>query len=205
MKNMNFRKIFLMGVLVGLCCVPAARAQFAAYGTISAERLKSITCTDQQNLCASNDGMVRPYGGTLGAFYDFRTYGPVTLGVDARGSFLSSSKSAFSYQGGADLVRHFSVLGGGRATFKTPFKVLRPYVQISAGLGRTNAVTPPTLPALSLVYENFTQVQGFAGLDLALFQNVDIKAIEFGAGELFGSSSHSIQSIGIGIVFHTTR
>jgi len=44
-----------------------------------------------------------------------------------------------------------------------------------------------------------------AGLDLALFQNVDLRVIELGAGEIFGPSSHSIQSIGLGIVFHTTR
>jgi hypothetical protein len=48
-------------------------------------------------------------------------------------------------------------------------------------------------------------VQGFAGLDLALFSNVDFRAIEFGAGELFGPSSHGVQTIGLGIVFHTTR
>jgi hypothetical protein len=129
----------------------------------------------------------------------------VRLGVDFRASFLNSNKSAFSFQGGPGFARHISALGGARATFKTPFKVLRPYVQVSAGLGRTDATTAPVQPALNLVYQNFTQVQGFAGLDLALFQNVDLRAIELGAGELFGSSSHSIQMIGIGIVFHTSR
>ena len=74
---MSFRKVFLMGVLVGLGCVSVARAQFAAYGMVNGERLKAVTCTDQQNTCASNDGVLRPYGGTLGAYYDFRTYGPV--------------------------------------------------------------------------------------------------------------------------------
>jgi hypothetical protein len=48
-------------------------------------------------------------------------------------------------------------------------------------------------------------VQGFVGLDLALFQNFDFRPIEFGVGEMFGPSSHNVQSIGLGIVFHTAR
>jgi len=205
MMTTSFRRIFFTGVLIGLGGVSAARAQFAAYGMVNGERLKAVDCTDQQNICASNDGTVRPYGGTLGGYYDFRTYGPVTLGADARATFLNSNKSAFTYQGGPDFARHFSVLGGARATFKTPFKVLRPYVEIAAGLGRTDATTPPMLPALNLVYQNFTQVQGFAGLDIALFDNVDLRAVELGAGEMFGSGSHTIQTIGVGLVFHPTR
>jgi hypothetical protein len=200
MKNMSFRKIFLMGVLIGLGCVSAAQAQLAVYGTVSAERLKGINCADPQHICASTDGTVRPYGGTIGTYYDFRSFGPVSLGADLRGVFLNSNKSAYSYQGGPDLIRHYSFLGGARATFKTPFKVLRPYVQVSAGLGRTNSTVPPPN-----FYQNFTQVQGFAGLDIALFDNVDFRAIELGAGELFGPSSHTIQSIGLGLVFHMTR
>ncbi len=200
MKSMNFRRIFFLGVLIGLGCVSAAQAQLGVYGMVSAERLKGITCVDPQNNCASNDGTVRPYGGTVGAYYDLRSYGPVRFGVDVRTSFLNSNKSAYAYQGGDDLARHYSALGGLRATFNTPFKVLRPYAQISAGLGRTNATVPPPV-----FYQNFTQVQGFVGLDLALFPGVDFRAIELGDGQMFGPSSHNIQSIGIGIVFHTSR
>jgi hypothetical protein len=200
MKSMNFRKIFFLGVLIGLGCVSAAQAQLGVYGMVSAERVKDIKCLDPQNICATNDGTVRPYGGTIGAYYDLRSYGPVRLGVDARTTFLDSNKSAYAYLGGVDIVRHYSVLGGLKATFNTPFKVLRPYAQISAGLGRTNAITPPPV-----FYQNFTQVQGFIGLDLALFPGVDFRAIELGDGEMFGSSSHNVQSIGIGIVFHTSR
>src|ERR1700744_3467817 len=98
MKSMNFRRIFLMGVVIGLGFVTAAQAQFAAYGMVSGERLKAVKCTDPQNICASPDGTVRPYGGTLGAFYDFRTYGPINLGIDVRASFLNSNKSAFTFQ-----------------------------------------------------------------------------------------------------------
>jgi hypothetical protein len=53
--------------------------------------------------------------------------------------------------------------------------------------------------------QNYTQIQGMVGLDLALFQNVDFRPIEVGVGELFGPASHNIQSIGLGVVFHTAR
>jgi hypothetical protein len=205
MMTMGFRRILFVAALGAIGCGSAARAQFALYGTAGAERLKAVTCTDPKNVCASNDGVVRPYGGTVGAFYDFRTYGPVRLGADLRATFLNSNKSAYAYQGGVDVIRHYALLGGVRGTFKTPFKVLRPYIQASAGWGRTDATAAPLAPAYALNYQNFTQVQGFAGLDLAVFQNVDFRVIEFGAGEMFGPSSHSIQSIGIGIVFHTSR
>ena len=194
--SMNFRKIFVLGTLAFVASVSVARAQFAVYGTVSAERMPvNSHCTP--STCAETDGVAKPYGGTIGAYYDFRTYGPIRLGIDIRGNFLNANKSATGFQGGTDLVRHYSGLGGLRAEFRTPFKVLRPYVQGSAGLGHTNAI--------SGAYQNYTQVQGFAGLDLALFDNVDFRAIEVGAGELFGSSSHSIQTIGLGIVFHTSR
>src|ERR1700743_2178114 len=142
MKSMNFRRIFFLGVLVGLGCAAAAQAQFAAYGMVNGENLKSITCLDPLGQCAASNGTFKPYGGTIGMFYDWRSYGPVRLGVDARVTFLDGNKSAYSYMGGSESMRHNSALGGLRATFKTPFHVLRPYVQVSAGLWRPGA-TPP--------------------------------------------------------------
>jgi hypothetical protein len=55
------------------------------------------------------------------------------------------------------------------------------------------------------LYQNFTQVEGFAGADITLLPILDLRAIELGAGEAFGPSNHSIQSIGIGVVFHSPR
>jgi hypothetical protein len=216
MKSMNFRRIFFLGALVGLGFAAAAQAQFAAYGMVNGERLKDIVCVDPRG-CASTTSTpvltgqkntADPYGGTIGAFYDFRSFGPVTLGADVRAVFLNTNKAAYAYQASSAFMRHDSFLGGARLTFKTPFKVLRPYAQISAGLGRTDATDPPlplAQPPGKLNYKNFTQVQGFAGIDLALWNNVDFRPIEFGYGEMFGSGSHTLESIGIGIVFHTSR
>lgn len=198
MKISNFRRNFLVATLAFAGLATGAHAQFGVYGMVQGENIKNITCLDPTGVCAAANGTAKPWGGIIGAYYDFKNFGPIRLGGDVRGSFLNANKSAFSYQGGSDLVRHYSFLGGARATVRTPFKVLRPYVQISGGLGRTNATGPGG-------YGDYGQVQGFAGLDLALFPNLDFRPIEFGAGEIFGSNSHSIQSIGLGVVFHTSR
>src|SRR5665213_889236 len=103
MKSMNFRRIFFLGALIGLGCAAVAQAQFAAYGMVSAERVKGYICGDPIGGCASNDGTERPYGGTVGMYYDFRSLGPVRVGIDVRGNFLNASKSATAYTGAPDL------------------------------------------------------------------------------------------------------
>lgn len=178
----------------------AAYGQIGAYGVITGERMTGFTCQDPQGICSSSGGVVRPYGAIFGGYYDFRSLGPVRLGVDLRGTVLNSNKSATTYSSSVDQIRHYAGLGGLRGEFKTPFRWLRPYAQISAGYMRSNAaeVNPRN-------YDNFTQVEGFGGVDIPLVPWMDIRAIELGAGAAFGPSTHSIQSIGAGVVFHSPR
>lgn len=194
------RTAFGVATFLFLLSSIAVRAQLGVYGTVTGERMGGFTCTDAQGMCASSGGVVRPYGATFGAYYDFRSIGPVRLGVDLRGSVLNSNKSATTYASSTDAVRQYAVLGGVRGEFKMPVRWLRPYAQVSAGYGRTNAAS--TVPTQ---YAQYTQVQGFVGADIPLLPMLDLRAIELGAGEIFGPSSHSIQSIGIGVVFHTAR
>jgi hypothetical protein len=178
----------------------SAHAQLGAYATITGERMTGFTCTDPQGLCAASGGTVRPYGGTFGGYYDFRSLGPFRLGVDLRGSVLNSNKSATTSLASTDSVRHYAFMGGPRASFNTPLHWLHPYAQISGGFGRTNAAsTDPT------IYTTYGQVQAFVGADVQLLQVLDLRLVELGAGEIFGPSNHSIQSVGIGIVFHSPR
>lgn len=179
-----------------------AHAQVGVYGTVTGERVPGFTCLAPDGQCASTGGVVRPYGGTFGGYYDFRSMGPFRLGVDLRGSVLNSNKSAVTYSASTDFVRHYSALGGLRAELRMPLSWLHPYAQVSAGLGRSNAAFVDGNPD---IYQNFTQVQGFVGADITLLPVLDLRAIELGAGEMFGPSNHSIQSIGIGVVFHTAR
>lgn len=206
MDSMSFRKILLFFAAVVLASAAPLRAQFAVYGTITGERLSGINCLDPQGRCAATGGEVKPFGGTFGAFYDFKTAGPVRLGVDARTSVMNSNKRADLYSSSAYGVRHYTALGGVRATFATPMKVLRPYAEVAGGFARSNLqVDAASNYDPTKAYRNFSQVEGLVGLDLALFPMLDIRAIEFGAGEMFGPSSHSVQSIGAGLVFHFPR
>jgi hypothetical protein len=178
----------------------AARAQFGVYGTVTGERVTGFTCSDPQDRCASTGGVVRPYGADFGGYYDFRSVGPFRLGVDLRGSVLNSNKSATVYASNVDGVRKYAALGGVRAAFNTPLHWLHPYAEIAGGYAKSNAAsTNPTL------YENYGQIKGYVGADIKLLPRLDLRAIELGAGEMFGPDSHSIQSIGIGVVFHTQR
>lgn len=197
---MIFRITAVLGVVTALVCASRATAQVGVYGMVSGERIQNIRCLDPAGTCAAGSGTAKPYGTTFGALYDFKNYGPITLGGDLRGAVMSSNKRADTFSGGASITRHYEVLGGVRATFRTPFKVLRPYAQISGGLGRANVDS--SSPA---AYQNHGQIEGFAGLDLALFPVMDLRAIEFGAGEMFGSGSHGIQQVGLGVVFHLPR
>jgi hypothetical protein len=197
--------VVLAALLLGVAA--SAKAQLGVYGEVTGERISSITCVDPQHECASNDGVARPYGAEVGAQYDFRNYGPVLIGFDVRGYVKNSNKSAAYYLGSGDAVRDYGALGGVRATFHTPYKLLRPYAEVAAGLSRTNAalVAPEAGSSVVEQYQDYTKIEGLVGLDLALFPMVDIRAIEFGAGEMFGPSSHPTQQIGVGIVFHLTR
>jgi hypothetical protein len=199
-RMVRCRTVSGLALFLFLLTAVVARAQIGVYGTVTGERLTGFTCSDPQAQCASTGGVVRPYGGSFGGYYDFRSMGPFRLGVDLRGSVLNSNKSATTYSSNVDGVRHYAALGGVRAEAKTPLHWLHPYVQVSAGLGRSNAASlNPT------EYQNYTQVEGFVGADIKLLPMVDLRAIELGAGEIFGPSSHSIQSIGIGVVIHTAR
>lgn len=199
-RMVRCRTAFGVSLLLFLFVSIAAQAQFGVYGTVTGERVTGFICTDPQGHCASSGGVVRPYGGTFGGYYDFRSLGPFRVGVDLRGSVLNSNKSATIYGTSVDLVRHYAALGGLRAEARLPIHWLHPYVEAAAGLGRSNAAS-----VVPTQYANYTQVQGFVGADITITPMLDLRAIELGAGEMFGPSSHSIQSMGIGIVFHMPR
>ncbi|HEY4355523.1 MAG TPA: hypothetical protein VGN16_07240 [Acidobacteriaceae bacterium] len=193
---MSFRNILLFCTAAVLGFAASAQAQIGVYGVVTGERISGFTCSDPQNRCASNDGKERPYGGNFGIFYDWRNLGPARLGVDLRGGVTNANKSAQVYGTSTDFVRHYSAMAGPRVTFKTPFGALHPYVEVVGGYARY-------LDATTVAQSG--QVQGLAGVDVKILPFLDFRAIEFGAGELFGSNSHFTESIGAGVVLHFPR
>ncbi|MGI4830079.1 MAG: hypothetical protein ACRYFU_18045 [Janthinobacterium lividum] len=208
---MSFRKLLPSLAVFVLLFARASHAQLGLYGTFDGERVTGFTCHDATDRCGSPDGVSRPYGGKFGAFYDFRTIGRVRLGADLRGNVFNANKSAVLFQGGSGVNKFYGILGGVRATTNLPISILHPYAEVAAGLARSNADSylpgtsnGATVPATQ-IYSNYTQVEGLVGLDITILPYLDLRAVEFGAGALFGTNTHSVESIGGGVVFHLPR
>ncbi len=205
-------------VLLGLGCAVAARAQAGVYVGFTATRLSGIQCFDPQGQCSSTGGVVNPAGIIGGAYYDFRTVGPVRLGIDLRGGTQHSNKSATSSAGGNNATGLDTMLVGLRGSFHTRYSWLSPYAQVSAGYARSNATLPFGAAGLSgsgtptaRTEDNFLMYEAFAGLDIHVFPVIDVRPIELGIGNMnrFGSTSAGdgpgsigVMSIGAAIVFH---
>jgi hypothetical protein len=233
--NMRFGKAVAV-VLLGLGCAVAAQAQAGVYFGYTATRLSGITCFAVSPVTCSNGvagetvspttgllvptatGTVNPAGVGGGVYYDFKTFGPVRLGLDLRAGDFHSNKSTTSAAGGDNATGFTNVLLGVRGSFHTRYSWLSPYVQASAGYARSNATLPFGAATVSStgVYsarteDNFLQYEGFAGIDIHVFPVIDLRPVELGIGNMnrVGSSaatdgpgSIGVKSIGAAIVFH---
>ena len=209
---MRFGKVLGL-VLLFLGCGVAAQAQLGAYGMFSATGFSGIQCFDPQGKCSSANGKVNPTGLSGGLYYDFKTIGPVRLGVDFRGGNNHANKSATSSAGGDNISGGSFFLAGVRGTIKTPISWLKPYAQISAGYAHSN-VTEPIVPGTVTVpnppraYDGFVQYEGFIGADIHVLPMLDLRPIELGLGNMnrigsgSGTNSVGVKSIGAGVVFH---
>lgn len=187
----------------------SAYAQFGAYGMFTVDRLSNIASSPLPAPPTTGPNArlntADPLGGTGGIYYDFMKLGPVRLGADVRGSILTTKRGAnVSFNGNG--TRIYSALGGIRAVFHTPKPVLKPYIQVSVGLGRSDyGLSNSTSTGQDIIYNNF-QYEGLAGLDIKLLPIMDWRVAEFGYGGLnpFGTYSHNypIKQVSMGFVFH---
>jgi hypothetical protein len=205
---MIFRKAVLFLAAVAVATTASAHAQIGVYGEFTVNRLSNIVSsplplvsTDPSNARLNT---VDPLGGTGGIYYDFLKLGPVKLGADVRGSILTTKRGAYVHFNGQG-ARIYSTLGGVRAAFHTKYEPLKPYIQVSAGLGRSDygLITPST--GQVVIYNNF-EYEGLAGLDIKLLPVMDWRVAEFGYGGLdpFGALGHNypIKQVSMGFVFH---
>jgi hypothetical protein len=216
---MNLRKavLVLAAVVVPAAVAPSVHAQLAVYGTVTVNQLSGIKSSPEpnpNNLGSKNDS-VSPLGGTGGIYYDFLKLGPVKLGADLRGTLTSTKRGAYTNYNGAG-ARLYSGLGGVRAVFHTRFVPIRPYLQASAGIARTNygilyngagvTTTDNPLVGNNIVLRNNFQYMGYAGVDITLLPYMDFRLVEFGYGGLnpMGTYGHNypIKSVSSGLVFH---
>jgi len=206
---MIFRKAVLFLAAVAVATTASAHAQIGVYGEFTVDRLSNIASSPLPgNPTTGPNARINtadPLGGTGGIYYDFLKLGPVKLGADVRGSILTTKRGAnvsFNDSG----TRIYSALGGVRALFHTPVAPLKPYLQISAGLGRSDyGLSNTTSTGQVILYNNFEYL-GLAGLDIKLLPIVDWRVAEFGYGGLdpFGTYSHNypIKQVSMGFVFH---
>jgi hypothetical protein len=206
---MSFRKALLLLAAVAVAIPVSSHAQVGVYGMFTVDRLSNIVSSPLPlNSTASTfarKDTVDPLGGTGGVYYDFLKLGPVKLGADLRGSILSTKRGAYINFHGPG-ARIYSVLGGVRASFHTPVKSLKPYIQGSVGLGRSDyGLSNTTSTGQVVLYNNF-EYEGLAGLDIKLLPVLDWRVAEFGYGGLdpFGTNSHNypIKQVSMGFVFH---
>jgi hypothetical protein len=107
-------------------------------------------------------------------------------------------------------ARIYSALGGIRAAIHTPLAPLKPYIQVSAGLGRSDygLISASSTNGAVVLHNNF-EYEGLVGLDVKLLPVLDWRVAELGYGGLnpFGADSHnySIKQVSMGFVFHLPK
>ena len=206
---MIFRKAVLLLAAVAVATTISAQAQVGVYGMFTVDRLSNIQSSPlpapTTNGPNARLNTADPLGGTGGIYYDFLKLGPIKLGADLRGSILSTKRGAnvsFNDSG----TRIYSALGGIRAVFHTPIAPLKPYIQGSVGLGRSDYGLSNTTPSGQVILYNNFEYEGLAGLDIKLLPIMDWRVAEFGYGGLdpFGTYSHNypIKQVSMGFVFH---
>jgi hypothetical protein len=215
--------------------VAQAQSQFGAYVGYDATRMSNIACLSTAISCSNgtapvngtsvSTGSINPSGIFVGGYYDWRKFGPATVGFDVRYMDARANKSAVTSGGGQNIVTSNTVLGGVRASFPTPISWLRPYGQVSVGRTSSNVTEPScitgaggtllcgsttvTSPA-PRQYDSFLTVEGFAGADIRLASILSLRVAEVGFGNMnrLGggtngtTSSVGLLSIGGGLVFH---
>jgi hypothetical protein len=200
MKDMLFRKLLPVLAAGAALSAPVAHAQFGVFATVTGERIGGVACQANTianvGTCSSGTTTDKPYGSSFGGFYDFRSFGPVRVGAELRGSVLNTNKDPGANIASNDLIREYTVMGGVRASTGTPIRILRPFGNLLVGYSKFGPV---------YAYNKYTKLEGHVGVDIPIGQFFDIRAIELGAGALFGPSSHGTQSIGAGIVIHSPR
>ena len=223
---MNFGKISAM-VFAGLAMGATAHAQFGVYGMFSVTQYTGVQCVSTAVACSNgtvavsasgvkSTGSISPTGLSGGAYYDFKTVGPVRLGVDLRAGANHANKSASSSAGGDNVTGGSFYLGGVRGSVHTPISWLKPYAQVSLGYAHSDVTEPTSAQGSGAspaprYFDSFVQYEGFVGADIHVLPIIDLRAFEVGIGNMNrigngssqdGSSSVGVRSLGAGVVIH---
>lgn len=185
----------IFSIALTMCTGPAtARAEvISVYGTFSPLRVSNVP----NGNTTTGTYWAQGVGGgiTLTPFH----LGPVSLGLDLRGSTARQRQ-------GADTLLAGIKLGG-----KLPLIPFKPYVQASGGyLGaRPTFLGGPAPIAGTSPNVGFWVYEFLGGVDFALLPHLDVRLIEVGGGQGYyksglvsGTPSISFVTVNTGVVIH---
>ncbi len=167
---MKFRFLALAVVLA--TTVMAAHAQVGLYLNPVVTRISNSTPDTGTFAFLGSGDTSRIFGGVdFGGYYTFSQGKSFDLSADVRDSIVHANNASLN-----------SFLVGPRLAFKPLIYGLKPYVQVSIGLGRTKSPLNP-------VHISKLEYDLFAGVDKSLNKHVDFRAIEIGYGSVTTISS----------------
>lgn len=197
-ESMGPRKSFLrrfcffalFALMVLFADVPHARAQVSIYGTFSPIRVSNTA-----NGNVYNSYWDRGFGG--GVSLTVLPLGPVSLGIDLRGSTTPGNS-------GTD-----TAMAGLKLGVRVPLISLKPYVQASGGYLRTRTSVGLGGVVTANSSYGFATYEILGGLDSGILPHVDLRLIEIGAGQgknisgpASGLADISILTLNTGLVLH---
>jgi len=197
----------LLAAACGTAAPTHAHAQkVSIYGTFSYNQFSNVRNGCSSVGCPGNDGYstinfgAPGYGG--GVTVNVLFLGPFRFGFDFRGANGPGTNG-----GGIGMF-------GARFSAKTPILKLKPYIEGAGGYlaTHTNLVTSILeLPAGTASDDRFWVYEFFAGIDYPLMHFLDLRIVEFGAGQGLnvdgthttnGNYNIPIISVNSGVVFH---
>jgi len=170
---MKLRSLAAVAVLV--IATVAAHAQVGLYFNPVAIRVSNSSAdAGPYAFLGQNSTSQVFYGFDFGGYYDFLHSGPLSAGVDVRESDLHANNA---------MLRSFLV--GARVSAKPFTRPIKPYVQLSVGLGTTKAPT-------STVHISKLDYAIYGGIDYTLKKHIDFRVLEIGYGSLTTVSSADV-------------
>ena len=173
---MKLRLLSIATALLAVSTFATAHAQVGIYGKLDTVHLSS----------GGNTNFYTPgwmYGPGGGVYFNLVHLGPVSLGGDIRADYLFHSPQ-----------RYRDVLFGVRLGAKAPLVPIRPYVQLSAGIGGSSQTGP-----FGTSYTNKFQYWLIGGVDHTILPHIDWRVAEIGYGRMKGISSSPAPTTGVNL------
>ena len=166
---------FLVLVFALAILAPAAYAQTGLYFNPIVSRISNSTPDTGPFAFLGQGGTSRIFGGVdFGGYYTFAHYSGFDVSAEIRDAIQHGDSASIN-----------SFLVGVRLAAKPLSYNFRPYLQLSAGVGRTESPVNPR-------HVSDGEYDVFVGLDKAIASHVDFRVVELGYGSVTTISSATV-------------